>query len=120
MKPTPIFSKILNEVIYLCPDRVSSLEVESQRKAVAYRPEEVEILREAEKAMNQKEYAAYLLKVHQVKKTFPGSTVQEFKESPPIEGQQKGGKEEEAMEPDTVNSLPSVEEDQEIGGLLLP
>jgi hypothetical protein len=75
MKPTLIHSKILNETIYLS-------ETEIQGK-ICYSEKEIKFLRACEKNMTPEVYAEYLRKIHLVKKTFPGSKIEDVKRSAP-------------------------------------
>lgn len=71
MKPTLIHSKILNETIYLTDVPIPGKTCYSQK--------EIEFLKTATQTMEEEEYAIYLRKIHQVKKAFPESKIEDVK-----------------------------------------
>lgn len=79
-----IDSKMLNETIAICLTEDVAKQVELNRKHVAYTEDEIKILSELSKTMDEKDWQVYGKKIHAAKKGFPGSRVVDIiKNNPP-------------------------------------
>ncbi len=73
-EPLALYSRILNEVIYLYANELMSKEVE-EKGFVAYLPEELAILCRKSKTVGWWEWVDFLRMLHHIKKTFLGAKI---------------------------------------------
>lgn len=97
---------MLGETIALCRSDDVAKRLEVFERYVCYTDQEMKMLSDLAKSMKPEDWQTYGKKIHAVKKTFPGSRVQEIikKDPPPSEPDSKPDS--ESSEPDESHQLP--------------